>query len=244
MIPASPELHSLWGSVPDASHDFVNVLCLLQGFFLFLIKPDICFNAGWCGDTVHVLPTYCVWEQKTETVRCGVVSAAEVLYSVSYGLVCSPSCSGFPCHPQDLSVPAGEKEAVGDRLCPSLPGLAVTFSERSPTAEWLVGVAWAGLWLLGGGSRRSGSMEEGVTPDPCGAIVPLWRPPGTGPGHLITLDTSGSVGLITAEGERSSSPETPPILYPEGLIILLQCLVMLWCLFTNHCCEWPSDVVW
>lgn len=54
-----------------------------------------------------------------------MVSAVEVLYSVSYGLVCSPSCSGFLCHPQDLAVPAREKEAVGDRLCPCLPGLAV-----------------------------------------------------------------------------------------------------------------------
>lgn len=33
---ASPELHCLWGSVPASSRDFVNVLCLLQGFFVFL----------------------------------------------------------------------------------------------------------------------------------------------------------------------------------------------------------------
>lgn len=60
--------------------------------------------------------------------------------------------------------------------------------------------------------------------------------PGMGPGHLIRLDTSRSVGLTTAEGERSSSPETPLTLYPEGLVVL-EYLVMLWYLLSNHCCE-------
>lgn len=154
-------------------------------------------------------------------MRCGVCGGSLVL---SYGFVRSPSCSGFPCHPQDLPVAAEERELVGDKLCPSLPGLPVTIPPLSKVPQqngWsrLAGEV-CGSWE--GACWRSRGTGEGMTPDPCGATVPLRHPPVTGPSHLTRLDTSGSVGLTTAEGERSSSPETPLTLYPEGLILLLQ----------------------
>lgn len=103
--------------------------------------------------------------ENCETVRngYGVVSAVEVLYSVSYGLVHSPSCSGFLCHPQDLAVPAREEEAVADRLCPSLPGLVVPIPPLSKVPQqngWsgLVGEvcgSWEGA-RGGAGARRKG----------------------------------------------------------------------------------------
>lgn len=54
-----------------------------------------------------------------------MVSAVEVLYSIFMGSSVPQVTQVFPYHLQDLSVPAGEKEAASDRLCPLLHGLAV-----------------------------------------------------------------------------------------------------------------------
>lgn len=205
-------------------------------------KSDICFN------TVQIVPSYCVWKQKTEADRnrCDVVFVVKVLYCVSYGLIWSPSCSGFSCHLQGLSVPVGEEEAVGDRLCHSLLGLVVTIP---PLSKALQQKGWWGIvgdvcGSLEGACEEALDIGEGMTPESCGAAVPLCHPPGTGPSHLIRLDVSGSVMWITAERQTSSSPETAVTLYPEGLKVLLQYLVILWCLYSNHFWEWISGVVW
>lgn len=66
---------------------FITRLCQCSLFaarlFLFFLKPDIWLNAGWCTNTVQMLPCYCVRTENSEIVRngCNVVSAMEVLYS-------------------------------------------------------------------------------------------------------------------------------------------------------------------
>lgn len=157
-----------------------------------------------------------------------------------------PSCLGFLCHLQGLSVSVGEEEAVGDRLCHSLPGLVVTIP---PLSKALQQKGWWGIvgnvcGSLEGACEEALDIGERVTQDSCVATVPLCHPPGTGPRRLKRLDVSGSVMWITAERQTSSSPETAVTLYPEGLKVLLQYLVILWCLYSSHFWEWVSGVVW
>lgn len=212
--------------------------------FLFFIKSNIWFNAGWCTNAVQTAILLRVRTENCETVRngCDVVSVVEVLYFHTASSI-PRVAQVFRATPK-TSLFSWRKGSCGWQVVsfPSWTSCHRPSSKQSPTAERLVRFGWRGLWLLGG--WRSRAMGEGVTPDPRGATVPLWHPPVTGCSHLTRLDTSGSVGLTTAAGEKSSSPETPLTLYPEGLILLLQYLVMLWCLFSNHCCEWLGDVVW
>lgn len=94
-------------------------------------------------------------------MQCGICDGGPVL--VLYGLFCSPSCSGFLFYPQDLSVPAGEKEAVGDRLCPSLPGRDVTIPSLSkvPQQNGWSGLAGEVCGSWEGAHGGTGAWEEG-----------------------------------------------------------------------------------
>lgn len=154
------------------------------------------------------MPSCCVWEQKTEADR----GRCDVLFVVK------KSCTMFHMvyllrfsMPPPRS-PAGEK-GVGDKLCHSPLRLVVTIPPLSKTPQQ------KGWWGIAG--DVCGSLK-----DTCGEPLDmgdsrfLWchsstvSCPRTGPSHLIRLDMPG---------------ETPVTLYPEGLIVLLQYLV-IWCL--------------
>lgn len=140
---------------------------------LFFIKSDTFFN------TVQIVPSYCVWEQKAgaDRNRCDVLFVVKVLYYVSFGLI----CSGFPCHFQGLSVPVGEKEGVGDIWCHSLPRLVVTIPplSKAPQQKGLRCIVEDVCGSLEGTWEGALDIGEEMTPDSCAATVPLCHAPGT-----------------------------------------------------------------
>lgn len=215
--------------------------------FLFFLKPDIWLNAGWCTNTVQMLPCCRVRTENSEIVRngCNAVSAVEVLYSFCMASSVPRVARVFRSTPKTSLFQLGKRKLgeTGcvlpflDEMSPSLLCLAKSHS-RTAGQVWLGRSVAPGRVLVEeqGHGRRDDSRSMRCH-------TRTVTSPGTGPGHLIRLDASRSVGLTTAERERSSSPETPLTLYPEGLVVL-EYLVMLWYLLSNHCCEWLSDVVW
>lgn len=107
-----------------------------------------------------------------------------------------------------------EKEAVGDRLCHSLPGLFVTIPplSKAPQQKGWWGIVWDVSGSLEGACREALDMGEGMTPGSCGATVSLSHAPGTGPCHLKRLNMSG--GVMSATAERH-----PPLLKHQWLFI-------------------------
>lgn len=165
------------------------------------------------------MPSYCVWEQKTEADRnrCDVVFAVKVLFVFHVA-------SSVPWVAQVFHTTSkASLFLLGKRSCewqivsfPSWMSCHHPSFKQSPTAERLVKYCWGCLCLLGGCLWRS--IRHGRRDDSkfLWCHSPTWQSlchaPGTGPCHLIRLDMSGSVLSTTAERQ-------PPLLKHQWLFV-------------------------